>query len=343
MMKFLNNKNEEEPNDIISRYVYAVTKNLPQKARKDIEEELKTLIYDMLEERLGEEEPTRKDIELVLKELGNPKELSVKYMDNKRYLIGPNLFHQYISVLKIVIFAVILGMTIASIVETFTTNQENVWYYFAHWITGLISGISSTCVWVTLIFAIIEWQGIKVDDITNGWRVDELPQVPSVKASIPKAQPIAGIIFTILVAILFTFAPQLMGVIHIDETIITISVFNLPILVKVLPLFLICFGLGILREILKLLEGRYTIRLAISTIVLDIISLIITIFIFTRHDIWNPNFIPQINALYNFGSDFSISSFWNNITTFFIGIFVFAFLIDSADTLYRSIRYGVSK
>ena len=67
-MKSQSNKNQEGNNDIIIRYVYAVTKNLPLKARKDIEEELKTLIYDMLEERMGETEPTKKDIEMVLLE-----------------------------------------------------------------------------------------------------------------------------------------------------------------------------------------------------------------------------------------------------------------------------------
>lgn len=343
-MKSQSNKNQEGKNDIIIRYVYAVTKNLPLKSRIDIEEELKTLIYDMLEERIGEAEPTKKDIEMVLLELGDPSELSEKYRDNKRYLIGPRLFYQYIIVLKIVIFAVVLGMTIAVIVETFTTENGNMWYYYSHWMAGLISGVTSACAWVTAIFAILEWRGIKVDHITGDWHVDELPPVPSQKASIPLYQPIMGIIFTILVAVLFTFAPQLMGVISINNTTVTtIPVFDLVILEKALPLFLICFGLGILREILKLIEGRYTMRISIATIVLDAISLLISIVIFTRYEIWNPNFMTQLNQLFDFGSDFPLEVFWNDVTVIFVGIFIFAFVIDSADTFYRSIRYGASK
>lgn len=342
-MKQSKSNNEVDKNDIIARYVYAVIKDLPANSRNDIEEELKTLIYDMLEERVGDREPAKKDIELVLKELGHPRELSEKYMDHKKYLIGPQYFHLYIMVLKIVVFAVVLGMTIASIVEGFTANQGNPWNYFVHWIGGLVSGISSACVWVTFIFAFIEYRGIKLDEITGDWIINELPEVPSKKASIPKGVPISGIIFTIFVAILFTFAPQLMGVIRIGEITTTIPVFNLVVLEKVLPLFLICFGLGILREIIKLIEGRYTTRVAVATISLDLISLILTIIIFSRHEIWNPNFVAQITSLYGFGADISIQSIWNNFTTFFVGVFALAFFIDSIDTLYRSYRYGVSK
>ena len=41
-------------NDLIERYIYAVTKRLPQKVQKDISDELRTLIDDMLAERCGD-------------------------------------------------------------------------------------------------------------------------------------------------------------------------------------------------------------------------------------------------------------------------------------------------
>lgn len=62
-------------NDLIERYIYAVTKRLPQKVQKDISDELRTLIDDMLAERCGELVPEEKDIRVVLTELGTPEEL----------------------------------------------------------------------------------------------------------------------------------------------------------------------------------------------------------------------------------------------------------------------------
>ena len=66
-------------NDLIERYIYAVTKRLPQKVQKDISDELRTLIDDMLAERCGELVPEEKDIRVVLTELGTPEELYEKY------------------------------------------------------------------------------------------------------------------------------------------------------------------------------------------------------------------------------------------------------------------------
>lgn len=62
--------------ELIERYLYAVTKQLPAKSRRDIERELRSLIGDMLEERCGEIAPTERDIRVVLTELGTPTELA---------------------------------------------------------------------------------------------------------------------------------------------------------------------------------------------------------------------------------------------------------------------------
>lgn len=37
--------------EMVDRYVYAVTKHLPQSQRKDINKELNSLIFDMIDER----------------------------------------------------------------------------------------------------------------------------------------------------------------------------------------------------------------------------------------------------------------------------------------------------
>ena len=59
----------------IERYLYAVTKQLPAKSRRDIERELRSLIGDMLEERCGDIAPTERDIRVVLTELGTPTDV----------------------------------------------------------------------------------------------------------------------------------------------------------------------------------------------------------------------------------------------------------------------------
>ena len=104
--------------EMIEKYIYAVTQRLPQSQRADIAQELTGLIEDMLEERAGDRAVGEKDVESVLLELGNPKDLADKYRGSKKYLIGPELFHPYVSILKIVFFALLVAMSVVFIIET---------------------------------------------------------------------------------------------------------------------------------------------------------------------------------------------------------------------------------
>lgn len=66
--------------DLIKRYVYAVTKELPESQREEIRLELTSLIEDMVQER-GEG-----SVESILLELGDPKRLAEKYREKPKYI-----------------------------------------------------------------------------------------------------------------------------------------------------------------------------------------------------------------------------------------------------------------
>ena len=90
-------------NDLIERYLYAVTKRMNPKIREDVKNELSCLIEDMLMERCGDVVPTEKDIRVVLTELGTPQELYIKYSgDGDKCLIGQPYYSTYLFVMKIV-------------------------------------------------------------------------------------------------------------------------------------------------------------------------------------------------------------------------------------------------
>jgi hypothetical protein len=68
---------------MIERYLYDVTKRLPEDIREDVRIELRSNIEDMLSD-----DPNDEEIERVLLELGSPAKLAVKYHPNPRYLIS---------------------------------------------------------------------------------------------------------------------------------------------------------------------------------------------------------------------------------------------------------------
>ena len=59
--------------DLLERYLYAVTRRLPEKQREDVAQELRGLVDDMLFDRCGDITPTEKDLRVVLTEIGTPR------------------------------------------------------------------------------------------------------------------------------------------------------------------------------------------------------------------------------------------------------------------------------
>ena len=107
-----------ESNELIKRYIYAVTKHLPENKRQDVGRELESLIEETLAERSQDGQAADSDTKAVLLELGRPAELAAKYDPHaKDALIGQPHFSVYLRVLKIVLLAVTLGMAIASLLE----------------------------------------------------------------------------------------------------------------------------------------------------------------------------------------------------------------------------------
>ncbi|MDF2905806.1 MAG: hypothetical protein K0R34_1127 [Herbinix sp.] len=327
--------------DMINRYVYQVTKHLNPMNKNDIENELRTLISDMLEARTHGNTATKEDILAVLRELGNPSELAEKYRDTSRYLISPEIFPLYLFVLKIVIGATLFGMCIATVLELITSNSH-IWYsYLGNWIGEMIGSVGMAFASITILFAILEWKGVNLKEFIPGWEVEELPQVPVKEANIPISEPITGIIFTIIGMVIFTSAPQLLGAYHFDDGGLTaIPVFNMDTFRVVLPLFLITMGLGLLKNIWELVDRRYSIAYAIYVFIINTVSTILTVIIFTRFDIWNSSFASKINEAFHLNFNYSALSAWELITENFIIFLVIIYLLETIAIIVKTIKYN---
>lgn len=326
--------------DMIGRYIYQVTKHLTAN-RKDIENELRTLIDDMLETRTQGSTVTKEDIDAVLSELWDPSEMADKYRSINQFLIGPELFPRYLLLLKIVLGATLFGMCFVTVLD-FVANSGSNWYLFIVELIGnAVSGLLSAFGSVTLIFAILEWRGIKLKELTEPWKVSSLPPVPVKKANIPIAEPIVGIIFTIIFMLLLIMAPQVLGAfITINGSMTSIPVFNLKELPVVLPLFLIVLGIGLLQNFWALVERKYTLRYGIFTTIINTINILLVIIIFTRFEVWNPVFAEQVNRIYGL-EDIPMAVVWDAVTSHFVTFLVLIYLLDTGTTLYKSIKYGL--
>ena len=118
--------------DLLERYLYAVTRGLPKRQREDVAQELRGLVEDMLLDRCGKIAPTEKDLRVVLTELGTPQELYEKYSGEAgKCLIGQPYYSTYKLVLSIVLICAGVGITIANgillALETQNAAQAVLW------------------------------------------------------------------------------------------------------------------------------------------------------------------------------------------------------------------------
>lgn len=322
----------------IERYIYQVIRRVPKKNQKDIEQELRLLIDDMLEKRCGALPRTKKDLDVVLVELGAPGDLAAQYLDvPRRSLIGPELFPKYIFILKIALLAAGIGLTVSALIGALINPQESFFPIIGKWLFNMALALGGAFTAVTLVFAFFEWRGIRVDEIKGSFRPEDLPPVPSQKARISKVDSIVDIVFSMLILLLLAAAPQLIAVYTSQGA---IFLFELEVLHRLLPLLFVSFVCGLVRECDSLIEGRYTLRLAYVHTACNVLAALCCIFIFSQ-PIWNAAFVEQINAIYPIGEGYSfLSRLWKYFQEYFPVFLLACFLFETLNAWVRALRYG---
>lgn len=332
--------------EMIDRYIYAVTRRLPQKQREDIEKELRSLIEDMINERCIDKEPQKSDIETILNELGDPSKLASKYRDDKNYLIGPELFDTYLFVIKIVMAAVIFGVGLGKTIELFVNPPLNITQGAAELITAIISGAFQGFTWVTVVFAVNERYSFNKRVVfgRNEWSIKDLPRIPKKEEIIKPVDAIFGIIFAVLFIVFFNFASQLLGVYNFksEKIVSIIPIFSAQGLKNFLPLITVLYCITILKECIKLIIGKWNITSGSAVAVIDLILLIISAVIFTNPSVWNGNFVNELNAAHiaPANMDISMETIWNGVTKGFIYVIAFGFIMDGLVSLIKGIRFS---
>jgi len=324
-------ENSEYVKDQIDRYVYQVSRYLPRRNKADIEQEIRGLIDDMLEKRCAGRAPQPDDIRAVFTELGKPGDLAAKYNDSKRYLIGPALFPIYARVLlialSIAVGAAILGIIVSVAVGTFRWED----------LAGIMSAATGAFVAVTLLFGFFEWKGMSISEVFDEGK--ELPPVPKLKERIPAADPIVGIIFSLIFLSVILFAPEIFG--YWDKSAGGfISILDTGVIRSIGWLFVISFAFTLAEEVFRLVEGRYTIRLMIAVIICDAAELALAFVIIRNFPIWNQQFPYLLMAAIGEKGTAVVPADWGAMLgNGFLAVMTFGTVVETISCVAKTIKY----
>lgn len=322
--------------EMIDRYVYAVTRKLPESQREDVADELHGLIEDMLQERVQGREVTEKDVEEVLLELGHPRNLARKYRGTRKYIIGPELYDLYVMVLKIGLISAVTVFTAVFVIQVIL-NPMNILDYFVNYIVSFVTILPTVIGWTTLGFGLAEYLSdgkLEKVNLDKGWSPSNLAPVPDPNRQFKRYEPIIGIVFYVLFSMILAFSNEYLGIwiFQNEEFSGVIPFFNEESYGLFLGVILIVFGFGIIKECLKYFYEKWTHSLVAFTAVVNLISITLIIFMITGSSLWNPNFMNELvqHGFVSEGSESyeTISLVWEQFTLWAIIFFVFSLLWD---------------
>lgn len=165
---------------LVETYLYHVGRQLPQKQKQDIIDELRANIYDQLESH--ETQVDDKAIENVLLELGSPDRIAKEYTQDVKCVIGPELVETYWTVLKFALIGVtiayiVIGIVFAATMDFTVSNitQSIIKFLAQTWQTGL-----SVYAMITLIFTAV-YRGLKSETVDSKDIQDHSEEVWSLK------------------------------------------------------------------------------------------------------------------------------------------------------------------
>ncbi|MDL2234734.1 hypothetical protein LJC07_01090 [Christensenellaceae bacterium OttesenSCG-928-L17] len=326
-------------NDLVERYIYAVVRKLPRKMQNDVAEELRGLIQDMLDERCGDVLPTEKDIRVVLTELGAPAELSRKYSPTgEKSLIGPDYYASYLFVLRIVLCAVAGGLLLSQIIlwatEPVTTGE--LLLSIGEWLGNTFVGLLCAFAAVTISFAVFGRTGKQISFQNDGNNLDDLPPVPTKEnEKISRVGAIVGICLSVLFTVLFLAIPNVIG--GYFEPVGWVPLLQREALQSVWYLVAGMGVLGVFKEIIRLMEGRRTMRVMVITLLVDVLTFALLIWFVRGGFVVNPVFLEQMQILAGEGGEI-VTLLFSNLGTILFAAFALGLVMDIITTVTHALK-----
>jgi hypothetical protein len=264
---------------LIDLYVSEVGRRLPARNRADIENELRSILLDMLEDRAKQEgrEADDRMVKAILKEYGSPQKVAASY-GTEGYLIGPRMYPTFIMVMKIVLSVVVtLGVIGLGVrIGQNASSSALIGKALMEAIGGIFQGVFQAFASVVFIFAILERYLPKEPAEPETWDPSELESLTP-PDKVKMGEVITTLIFTVLFLIIFNFYPNLIRIYFKDGQVWKSIPFLTDVFYRYILFFDLIWLMQITLNILVLRDGIWTRTTRIFEIVLNAFNLVMLI------------------------------------------------------------------
>jgi len=319
--------------NMIERYVYDVTRRLPENQRSEVTKELIANIEDMLSDDHSED-----NIKRTLIELGDPRILASNYRHKPRYLVSPEWMDDYLQTLKIVVvifasISLVFGL-LEHIMNPEATNIVGIVFeVFFTVISEVIQSALGAFAIVTIIFAGIS--AYHLNHKSSQWNPDKLPDLPKENVKkISRVESIIGLTLSIIFGSLFIYFAwknqTYIGWFDGDDfERVTVAFFNSSVIDTFIPFFIINVVLAVIVNFMKLKSGHWTIGIAIAHTIEQIVSVIILFLFATSTNVVNPAYWVEASA----STTITVEQFSEGYSKGIMGLAWFIAVVSAIDIL----------
>ena len=282
---------------LTDRYVWAVLKSLPDSKRADIDRELRASIADDVDARVAAGETPAAAEHAVLLELGEPARLAANYTGRTLALIGPDLYLDYVRLLKL-LYAVVLPIAVVAhfVIQVLAGAP---WGGAIGASIGLaISIIVNIGFWTTFVFVLVErtgTKGLKGSMSPGGPNVpydpSHLPAVPTGNGA-GRSDLIASLVFLVLVPVALIW--QQVSSVFQDADGAPLPVVNPELWSFWLPYLLAMVAASIVLAIVLFRTGRWTWPLVAVNAVIVIATTVPVVWLLLTGRLLNEAFLDRL-------------------------------------------------
>lgn len=258
-------KLNQNASEILERYMLGVRRSLTGQKREDISKEIESHILDTLEERFPDKEEVGEvELKAVLGELGSPVKITAQFSP-QRYLIGPQFFHIYLWVLRIVVPVVAGALLLSIVIGALAGQRAASGFPFVEYLGTLWNGAFMAAAFVTLVFAIIERvnSGKDIQELREleQFKLEDLPELKKEEKSPDTAGMIIEIILGVVGLAFFTYVLNNNGqfpvYVNPSEKMGQVQVFTEGFL-RFVPAMMAIAGVEIARNVTLLVQNRHS-------------------------------------------------------------------------------------
>lgn len=275
--------------ELIERYIHEVGRHLPKKQRADVQQELRSLLEDMVEDQAQTklEHADEATAVAVLQQFGHPKKVAASYNATPQYLVGPTLYPVFQLVLSIVgiCFAVVILLGLGFSLQNADNFLGALLQSIAQTLPNALQWFFSAFGSVAFVFALIE-RFLPADQLDvqeeEAWDPRKLPS-PNLAQELNRGDVVTSLASTVILLWILNVTPHwIMIYLFNDDVSSSIPILADNFFAHLLPWvnLLLIVSLGV--DIYKLRQGWHGRTTRLLDIAVTLLTAVVVYLCITR-------------------------------------------------------------